>query len=55
VLVDASRTCDLLVLGARRPSGITALWTSSAGTAMLHHARCPVLVVPQGARAPAPA
>jgi nucleotide-binding universal stress UspA family protein len=55
MLVEASGGCDLLVLGAGRPSGMKALWTTSVSAAVLHHARCPVLVVPQGARVPAAA
>lgn len=54
-LVEASRRCDLLVLGAERPHGLAALHARHVSTAVLHHARCPVLVVPVGARVPAPA
>jgi nucleotide-binding universal stress UspA family protein len=55
MLVDASSACDLLVLGAEHRSGMGTPVPTSVGAAVLHHARCPVLVVPQGARVPAPA
>lgn len=52
-LVAASAEVDLLVIGARhRPA---SLWLGSVSTPVLRHARCPVLVVPEGARVPAPA
>jgi nucleotide-binding universal stress UspA family protein len=54
-LVDASTGCDLLVLGGERTAGVASLWSKAVSTTVLHHARCPVLVVPQRARVPAPA
>jgi nucleotide-binding universal stress UspA family protein len=55
LLVDASGGCDLLVVGLERRAGLATLLPSSVSTAVLRHARCPVLVVPQGAPVPAPA
>jgi nucleotide-binding universal stress UspA family protein len=55
LLVDASGGCDLLVLGLEHHDRMVALMPPSVSTTVLHHARCPVLVVPQGARVPVPA
>ncbi|MFJ8383984.1 universal stress protein [Streptomyces sp. NPDC094438] len=46
VLVDRSAAADLLVVGARRNKGL-GLQLSRTGHAVLHHAACPVAVVPQ--------
>jgi len=54
-LVAASADLDLLVIGARHRALPGSLWTGSVSTPVLRHARCPVLVVPHGARVPAPA
>jgi nucleotide-binding universal stress UspA family protein len=54
-LVAASGDVDLLVIGARHRSLPTAPWFGSVSTSVLRHARCPILVVPKGARVPAPA
>ena len=54
-LIEASSRCDLLVLGSRHRSGLSGLAEAHVGRDVLHHARCPVLVVPQGARVPAAA
>ncbi|GAA2439524.1 universal stress protein [Streptomyces lavendulocolor] len=44
-LVEASRHTDLLVIGARRrPMGL-----GHVAHAVLHHAHCPVMIVPRGA------
>jgi len=45
-LMKASADTDLLVVGARGHSGITHLFLGSVSTAMLHHAHCPVAVIP---------
>jgi nucleotide-binding universal stress UspA family protein len=49
ILVAAGDRCELLVLGAHHTTGVASIWTRTVGTAVLHHARCPVLVVPDGA------
>ncbi|WP_328727929.1 universal stress protein [Streptomyces jietaisiensis] len=49
VLVDRSAAADLLVVGARRRSGRFGLQLGRVGHTLLHHAACPVAVVPQPA------
>ncbi|BAC68985.1 universal stress protein [Streptomyces avermitilis] len=46
VLLDASATADLLVVGARRHPGHSGLQLGRVAHAMLHHSACPVAVVP---------
>jgi nucleotide-binding universal stress UspA family protein len=48
VLLDASHGADLLVVGARRHPGHLGLQLGRVAHTMLHHAACPVAVVPQG-------
>ena len=45
-LLGASRDADLLVLGSRGKSGLSAALGGSVSTAVLHQASCPVVVVP---------
>ncbi|WP_151478310.1 universal stress protein [Streptomyces albicerus] len=47
VLVDASATADLLVVGAQRRHGHFGLQLGRVAHAVLHHSACPVAVVPQ--------
>lgn len=47
-LLAASQTSDLLVVGARRRDGAVGLHLGPVNHALLHHAHCPVAVVPQG-------
>lgn len=47
VLFDASATSDLLVVGARRPRGGMGMQLGRVNHAILHHAACPVAVVPE--------
>ena len=45
VLLDASRTAQLLVVGSRGHGGFTGLLLGSVGQQLMHHAECPVLIV----------
>ncbi|MFI2200472.1 universal stress protein [Streptomyces sp. NPDC020192] len=47
VLVDRSAAADLVIIGARRRTGHFGLQLGRVGHTLLHHARCPVAVVPQ--------
>lgn len=47
VLVDASHSADLLVVGARRGEGRLGLQLGRVAHTALHHSACPVAVVPQ--------
>ncbi|MFF9773907.1 universal stress protein [Streptomyces sp. NPDC013978] len=47
VLLAASATADLLVVGARRRHGHVGLQLGRVAHAALHHSSCPVAVVPQ--------
>ncbi|WP_031524645.1 universal stress protein [Streptomyces sp. NRRL F-5123] len=46
-LLAASASSDLLVVGARRRDGAVGLHLGPVNHALLHHADCPVAVVPQ--------
>ncbi|MDQ0958107.1 nucleotide-binding universal stress UspA family protein [Streptomyces sp. B4I13] len=48
VLLDASATADLLIVGAQRRHGHAGLQLGRIAHAVLHHSACPVVVVPQG-------
>ncbi|MFM9494032.1 universal stress protein [Streptomyces galilaeus] len=47
VLVDRSAAAGLVIVGARRRVGRLGLQIGRVGHTLLHHARCPVTVVPQ--------
>lgn len=47
VLVERSAAADLLVVGARRRDGLVGMELGSVAHRSLHHAACPVAVVPQ--------
>ncbi|WP_026405276.1 universal stress protein [Actinomadura rifamycini] len=47
-LVEASEKAGLIVLGARRRRGVLGMALGRVNHAVLHHARCPVLIVPTG-------
>jgi nucleotide-binding universal stress UspA family protein len=49
VLVDRSAAADLVVVGARPRAGHRGLQLGRANHTLLHHAQCPVALVPQRA------
>jgi nucleotide-binding universal stress UspA family protein len=56
VLVRESKTADVLVVGTRGLGGFREMLLGSVSQGCVHHALCPVIVVPDGSRqAAAPA
>jgi nucleotide-binding universal stress UspA family protein len=47
VLLHRSAAADLLIIGARRRHGRFGLQLGRVGHTLLHHADCPVAIVPQ--------
>lgn len=45
-LIDASGDADLMVVGSRGMRGMRRALLGSVSSAVLHHARCPVAVIP---------
>jgi nucleotide-binding universal stress UspA family protein len=52
VLTEAGRSLDLLVLGARARTPLRRALLGSVSTDVLHHAHCPVVVLPRGVHTP---
>ncbi|WP_330294818.1 universal stress protein [Streptomyces sp. NBC_00503] len=52
VLVEASRHADLLVMGGRRAPAYLGPTLGRATHSLVHHAHCPVQLIPREARAP---
>jgi nucleotide-binding universal stress UspA family protein len=47
-LIDTSASADLMVVGSRGGGGFGELFLGSICSQVVHHARCPVVVVPVG-------
>jgi nucleotide-binding universal stress UspA family protein len=50
VLVEESRTADLVVVGSRGVGSVRRLLLGSVGRQVSDHAACPVVIVPHGRR-----
>ena len=50
-LIKASEDADLVVVGSRGGGGFSELMLGSTSSQIVHHAKCPVLIVPAEERA----
>jgi nucleotide-binding universal stress UspA family protein len=47
-LIETSEGADLMVVGSRGGGGFGSLFLGSISTQVVHHSKCPVVVVPAG-------
>ena len=45
-LVNASKDADMIVVGSRGTGGFARLLLGSVGSQVVHHAHCPIVIVP---------
>jgi nucleotide-binding universal stress UspA family protein len=50
VLVSTSKDADMVVVGSRGTGGFSRLLLGSVGSQVVHHAHCPVVVIPAEGR-----